>query len=426
MTPPYAISLSLPSHALSPDNGRVKWTRAGWSARGERRVELPGGERHVHLRVDLRGPWPLLVSGALVVSIDVALLAGCWLLGLVLAEVAPGSHTVGGSAPFRLGRSGAGRVLRAARARSRSGASRAWGRGARRARFYRQTLKDGSRHAGWRERLMVQAAVMELGRDSTPICLVSRRGVGGFEAGVSRLGLAVILAAPVFEHLALEDDLDQQADGRMAGRRIRIGYRIVVAGPPRFQAVLAAPQLLDDESVSQQQTDLALALLLAACGGLAAAIYLAGLSARGLARPVAALREAVVAVGHGTPLPAFPPGPLQEFAPVMRARSAWPPTCGRARRRSKNRAAALARGGERRDRSHAVDDELRITTANGRAAEAVGSGPRAERPAAEWPDAWLPVWKTVRDFVARGEGSHCRAGVHDRRPADPRAGRARS
>src|SRR2546426_9336736 len=43
------------------------------------------------------------------------------------------------------------------------------------------------------------------------------------------------------------------ADGRTAGRPTRVGYRVVRAGPPQQQAILAAPQLLDDEGVRQQQ-----------------------------------------------------------------------------------------------------------------------------------------------------------------------------
>jgi len=39
-------------------------------ARGERRLELPDGVHHVHLTVDLRDPWALLVRGVLVVVVD--------------------------------------------------------------------------------------------------------------------------------------------------------------------------------------------------------------------------------------------------------------------------------------------------------------------------------------------------------------------
>src|SRR5439155_997654 len=117
--------------------------------------------------------------------------------------------------------------------------------------------------------------------------------------------------------LALEDELDLIADGSTAGRPIRIGYHVVVAGPPRSQAILAAPQLLDDEEVRQEQEDLALVLVLLIGVGLVAAVSLAGWAARGLARPVAALREAAAAVGRGTPLPPFPPGAPREFEPVI-------------------------------------------------------------------------------------------------------------
>src|SRR5207253_4980130 len=82
--PPYQIALSPPSPPPAQPSLRVIWTRVGWSVRGERRIAVPGGVRHVHLTVDLRDPWALLVRGALVVVVDVALLAGCWLLSVAL------------------------------------------------------------------------------------------------------------------------------------------------------------------------------------------------------------------------------------------------------------------------------------------------------------------------------------------------------
>src|SRR5437762_954971 len=51
---PYVPSLSLPSPGPPAESARVIWTRTGWSVRGERRVELPDGVRHLHLRVDLQ------------------------------------------------------------------------------------------------------------------------------------------------------------------------------------------------------------------------------------------------------------------------------------------------------------------------------------------------------------------------------------
>src|SRR5439155_13836027 len=66
--------------------GLVEWRREGWTARGERQIELPDGVRHVHLRVALGDPWSLLVRGVLIVGLDVAMLAGVWLFGILVAE----------------------------------------------------------------------------------------------------------------------------------------------------------------------------------------------------------------------------------------------------------------------------------------------------------------------------------------------------
>src|SRR5207247_1910126 len=90
-------------------------------------------------------------------------------------------------------------------------------------------------------------------------------------------------------------------------------------GPPAVFGTLAVPQLLDDERVRQQQEDLGYVLVLAILVGLVAAVGLAGLAAGTLARPVAALRDAAVAVGRGAPVPAFPPGAPLEVTPVLSA-----------------------------------------------------------------------------------------------------------
>ncbi|HVH09538.1 MAG TPA: hypothetical protein VM736_07055, partial [Gemmatimonadales bacterium] len=85
LQPPYQIVLSPPAPPPRP-SARVIWTRTGWSVRGERRIGgPPGGVRHVHVLVDLRQPWGLVVRGTLVVGIDIALLAACWLASLAVA-----------------------------------------------------------------------------------------------------------------------------------------------------------------------------------------------------------------------------------------------------------------------------------------------------------------------------------------------------
>jgi two-component system nitrogen regulation sensor histidine kinase NtrY len=236
---------------------------------------------------------------------------------------------------------------------------------------------------------------------------VYRDGVlAGTSAPVlSDLGLVDALLDPaVFVPLAFRDELEVTADGRTAGRPTRVGYRVVRAGPPQQQAILAAPQLLDDEGVRQQQEDLVLALILATVAGLAAAVYLAGLVGRGLARPVAALRDAAIAVGRGAAPPGFAPDAPREFAPVMSAFERMAADVRRsqaaleeARRRTAQVLANVATG------VIAVDDGLRVTMANARAAELLGAPlePGHLLPAAAPPD-WRPVWEAVSRFLAAG------------------------
>src|SRR2546422_8141570 len=48
---PYTTLFRSPEPGGPEASARVIWTRTDWSVRGERRIELPGGMRHVHLRV---------------------------------------------------------------------------------------------------------------------------------------------------------------------------------------------------------------------------------------------------------------------------------------------------------------------------------------------------------------------------------------
>jgi len=411
--PPYAISLSLPDPSSANSAGaRLTWRRVGWAARGERRVDLPEGVRHVHVRVDLRGPWALLVRGSLVVLLDVALLTGVWLFALVVAE---------GWRPRVPAVLAALRTSYRARLTTALVASfvlpvlgfAAWsfarlGDEARRSGdlLIRQTLRDAvasaERIAGDRPDA-IPRAVADLGSSLNAEIWLYRRGrlVGTSSPALGELGLVDPFLAPAAFFLTLEDELEMTTDARTAGRPTRVGYRVVSAGPSGEQAILAAPQLVDDERVRRQQEDLALALVLATLAGLVAAMYLAGLAAGGLAKPVAALRDAALAVGRGSEPAAFPPGAPREFEPVLSAFGRMATDVRRsqaaieeARQRTARVLANVATG------VIAVDDALRVTMANARAAELLGDplAPGDELPLAA--PAWGAVWQAVSRFMA--------------------------
>jgi len=413
--PPYAISLSLPEHQ-SATGVAVEWRREDWTARGERQVDLPGGSRHVHLRVDLRSPWTLLVRGVLVVLLDVALLAGIWLFGLLVAE-GWRARLPEFVATLRTSyRAQLTSVLIAFFVLPVLGfAAWSFSRLSDEARrsgdlLIRQTLRDATGGAVMvaQERPdAVGRSLADLGRRLDAELWLYRRGVlvATSSPVLAELGLVDPLLAPTAFRTTLADELELTMDQRTAGRPTRVGYLVVAPGPPGEQSVLAVPQLLDDERVREQQEDLALALALGTLVGLAAAVYLAGLAARRLAKPVAALREAAIAVGRGSVPPAFPPGTPREFAPVLSAFDRMVTDVRRsqsaleeARQRTARVLANVATG------VIAVDDALRVTLANPRASELVlGDGesltPGNVLPQATEP-AWAPVWRAVAAFIA--------------------------
>ena len=415
--PPYTITLSVPSQTDARRfSDALVWRRQQWSARGERGIALPEGDSHVHLRVGLRGPWALLVRGVLVVALDVAVLVGVWLFGAMIADgwrprIATSITTLRTSYRAQLTA-----VLSLFLVLPVLGfATWSFARLADESRragdlLIRQTLRDaagGALNVALESPEAVQSSLSALGRRLDAELWLYRGGVlvGTSSPVLAELGLVdPFLVSSVFQ-ATLADELEVTTDARAAGRRTRIGYRVVGPGAPGEQAVLAVPRLLDDESVQQQQEDLALALVLATVVGLLAAIYLAGVAARRLAKPVAALREAALAVGRGTEPPAFPAGTPREFEPVLSAFDRMATDVRRsqaaleeARLRTARVLANVATG------VIAVDDALRVTMANPRASELVLGGTETLAPGDVLPQAtgpaWAPAWEAVAEFIA--------------------------
>ncbi|HEX9703994.1 MAG TPA: ATP-binding protein [Gemmatimonadales bacterium] len=418
--PPYTLTLSLPTTEGAVETRALAWARRGWVARGDRHVSFPDGIRHVHARVDLGGPLGLIARGTLVVAADLALLALLWWLGRFAAldwrpRSPPVVQVLRTSFRARLAAALAAFFVLPVLAFAVASFARLADETRRDSDLLiRQTLKDAEATAGavaFERRAVTGSAVAHLGLRLDSELWLYREGVlEAVSAPVlAELGLVERLLTPlVYRRLVLEDDeIELTADALTAGRPVRVGYRVVRVDPLGRRAVLAAAQLLDDERVRREQEDLAVALAVATLAGLVAAITLAGVAARALSQPVAALREAALAVGRGAPPPPFQAGATHEFEPVFSAFERMAADVREsqealeaARRRTAQVLANVATG------VVAVDPALRVTTANPRAEELL----RTSLTPGTWlsaaaPAAWAPVWEAVVAFLRRAPGA---------------------
>lgn len=427
LEPPYTITLTQPGSTSQPTD--LRWVREGWTAHAHRVVSLPIGTALVHLVVDLRGPWPLLVRAVLVVLFDLALLALAWAVSRVVTDGWwspprwPSPRRVLGSYRGRLTLVLAAFFVVPVLAFSlwsfaRLGdTTRASGD-----LLIHQTLRDAAASASIPpsgDITALAASVTDLAQRMDADLWAYRGGqLAGTSAPVlAELGLVdPFLAPPLYRRLALEEEAEMMDDARTAGRATRVGYRSLLSGPGLQHVVLAAPQLLDDETVRRQQEDLALALILATLAGVIAAGGLAGVTARTLAQPVAALREAALALGRGAVPPPFPADAPREFAPVLNAFERMAQDIRRsqaaleeARHRTAQVLANVATG------VVAVDSALRITIANPRAAELLGvtlepGSPVDDLTAREW----TPLWEAVRAFLGTSPAARRGGGIVER------------
>jgi nitrogen fixation/metabolism regulation signal transduction histidine kinase len=95
-----------------------------------------------------------------------------------------------------------------------------------------------------------------------------------------------------------------------------VGYRPVSGAQP---SILAAPARADELSLARRRRDLGVLVLFATALGGLAALWLSGIAARQLARPIRNLREAALSIGGGERVPALEPQPTVEFQPVFSA-----------------------------------------------------------------------------------------------------------
>ncbi|MGH7657407.1 MAG: hypothetical protein ACREL6_04165, partial [Gemmatimonadales bacterium] len=326
--PLYSLALLPPEEGVDVTEDRVRWVRDGWIVLGDRELAFGEAVRHAHAIVDLRGPVPVLIRGALVVLLDVAIMASLWWVANLLAGRQAHRH------PWR-------RTAQSYQARLALTLSMfffvpvagfaAWSFSrlddeAERGRdlLIAQTLRDATPRAAGLTRGPVERideGLMEMGRATDAELALYSGGVlmGSSSPILPDLGLVTPLMDPgAFRELAFDDDLEVTRPNPLTDA-ILVGYRVVRPGPPGGIGILATPRRAGDPSFGAQQGDLVLGLLLATLAGIAAALVGARRAARSLARPVDDLGQLARALGRGDPVPVPGTLPPREFEPVFAA-----------------------------------------------------------------------------------------------------------
>jgi signal transduction histidine kinase len=373
--PPYTLRLREGPVPAGATPSRVVWRRDHSQLHGDGVVQAGATPKSAHVEVELRPTYALIQRGALLVILDLGLVALLWLAS-VIAD------------------GGAGRWLRARR--------RTWGRS------YRVRLSIGlflffivpaSAFAVWsygnlaadaaRSReLLVNETLRAISVPLPPSVSLASESY--------RLGTPLFLyvggelrqtSDPLYEALApigrflrppveLSVDVDEEETAAESERVDRstslFGYRAFIGLGPQ-SVVIAAPARADELPLGRRRRDLSILVLFATAVGAFAALWLSGIAARQLARPIGSLREAALSIAAGTREPPLEGEPMAEFHPVFTAfrRMAADLNASRtALEDAQRRTAAVLRNVA--SGVVAVDPDLRVALANPRAEALLG------------------------------------------------------
>jgi signal transduction histidine kinase len=369
--PPYVIQLR---DRVSPATGDTvaTWRREESELHGDWTFRSGPNAWGAHLEVELRTLDVLIQRGALIVVLDLVIVAVLWAVGVVAD-----------------GR--AGRWLRARRRRwwgsyrarlslvlfafflIPAAAFAAWS--------YRQLAND----ARQQRQLLVTETLRAADSDSgaawlgmegrrlrTPLLLYSRG-----ELRLASDSLLAMLAPfgrlldPAIENALAEnrEEMASVTEPLGSNAEVLVGYRSLPRG-----LILAAPARADDASLGRRRRDLGVLVLFATALGALGALWLSGIAARQLARPIRNLREAALSIGGGERMPTFEVQPTVEFQPVFSAfrRMASDLNASRSElEQAQRRTTAVLRNVA--SGVIAIDEDAHVTLANPRAELVVGA-----------------------------------------------------
>jgi signal transduction histidine kinase len=370
--PPYTIQLR-ERVAPSAADTVPRWRRdqPGSELHGDWAFFTGATAWHAHVEVELRPLEVLVERGALIVILDLGIVAVLWAVG-VIAD---------------------GRAVRWLRARRRQwwGSYRARISLALFAFFFipaaafaawsYQQLANDARQA---RQLLVTETLRAAAPDSAEAGLnVEGRRLGtplllytdGELRGASDSLITLIAPFGRMLHPSVEETLGENDEGTTSRMEplgddedILVGYRSVSPA-----SILAAPARADELPLARRRRDLGVLVLFATAVGGLAALWLSGIAARQLARPIRNLREAALSIGGGERMPSLDARPTVEFQPVFSAfrRMASDLNASRsALEEAQRRTAAVLRNVA--SGVIAVDDAGLVTLANPRAESLLG------------------------------------------------------
>ena len=398
--PPYSVLL-VPFSRSRADMTRPAWRREGSELHGDWIAASGSGASRVHAEVELRPLFPLVQRGTLIALLNLGIVGLLWLTSVLADGIAVRWISVRRQ---RWARSYRTRLSFALLAffMVPAVAFAIWS--------YQQLSTDASRT----RQLLVRETLRAVGpppveRDAWLQRESRRVGSPLFVYGGGNLVSASdslleevapigrLLGREIAQALLFQREVSAHRVERVAGTRTLFGYRAVEL--EGVSGVLAAPARADELALGRRARDLGVLVLFATAVGALGALWLSGIAARQLARPIGSLRQAALALAGGAREPVLEGRPTAEFLPVFAAfrrmvsdLSASRTALEEATRRTATVLRNVASG------VIAVDDSGAVTLANPRADELLGvSLPPGTRLDEAGPK---PLAEVVRRFLA--------------------------